>query len=45
MLWSVAVLAPQAVGHKNRSIDVYGECRDLTTTAATVGNPEEITLD
>ena len=41
----VVVLAPQAVGDKNRSIDVYGECRDLTTTAATVGNPEEITLD
>ena len=41
----VVVLAPQAVGDTNRSIDLYGECRDVTTTAATVGYPEEITLD
>lgn len=41
----VAVLAPQAVGDKNRGIDLYGECRDVTTTEATVGSTEEITLD
>ncbi|KAA0120853.1 hypothetical protein CIW51_01110 [Mycolicibacterium sp. P9-22] len=41
----VAVLAPQAVGDKHRGIDLYGECRDVTTTKATAGSTEEITLD
>lgn len=41
----VAVLAPQAVGEQNRGIDLYGECRDMTTTEATAGSTEEITLD
>lgn len=41
----VAVLTPQAVGHKNRGIDLYGECRDVTTTKATVGSTERISLD
>lgn len=41
----VAVFAPQAVGDKNRGIDLYGQCRDITTTNATVGGTEEISLD
>lgn len=41
----VAVLVPQAVGDKHRGIDLYGECRDVTTTKATVGSTEEISLD
>lgn len=41
----VAVLTPQALGDKNRGIDLYGECRDVTTTKATVGSAEHIILD
>jgi hypothetical protein len=41
----VAVFAPQAVGDKNRGIDLYGQCRDVTTTKATVGTTEDISLD
>lgn len=41
----VAVFAPQAVGDEHRGIDLYGQCRDVTTTKATAGSTEEITLD
>lgn len=41
----VAVLAPQAVGEQNRGIDLYGEFRDMTTTEASAGSTEDITLD
>jgi hypothetical protein len=40
----VAVLAPQAVGDKNRGIDLYGECRDVVTTEASIGSTEDIPL-
>lgn len=39
----VAVLGPQNVSNPNRDIQVYGECRDMTTSKG--GNqPEEVTL-
>ncbi len=41
----VAVFNPQAKGTVNRSIELYGECRDVTTTKDTAGTTEQIDLN
>lgn len=38
----VAVLGPQNVSLPHRDIELYGECRDVTTTKNTVGSAEPI---
>jgi hypothetical protein len=38
----VAVFGPQNVSVPDRDIEVYGECRDVTTTKNTKGSPESI---
>ncbi|WP_231639499.1 hypothetical protein [Mycobacterium sp. Marseille-P9652] len=40
----VAVFGPQNVSTPNRSIDILGECRDVTTTKATKGSAQPVTL-
>jgi hypothetical protein len=40
----VAVLGPQAVGDSTRSLELFGECRDVTTTKETKGSVEVVTL-
>jgi hypothetical protein len=40
----VAVLGPQNVSNPNRDIQLFGECRDMTTSKGDT-MPEEITLD
>jgi hypothetical protein len=40
----VAVLVPQNASDSTRSIELYGECRDVTTTKDTRGNAETVTL-
>ncbi len=39
----VAVLGPQNASNPNRDIQVYGECRDMTTTKGD-NQPEPVTL-
>lgn len=38
----VAVLGPQNVSLPHRDVELYGECRDVTTTKNTKGSPEPI---
>jgi hypothetical protein len=40
----VAVLGPQAVGDSTRSVELFGECRDVTTSKQTAGSPEIVDL-
>lgn len=40
----VVHLAPQSVGSVSRGIDVYGECRDVTTTKSAAGSVEPVSL-
>lgn len=40
----VAVFGPQNVSTPNRGIELYGECRDMTTTKNTRGSTEDIAL-
>ena len=40
----VAVFGPQNVSDPNREIELFGECRDLTTTKASREHVERITL-
>jgi hypothetical protein len=40
----VAVFVPQNASDSTRSIELYGECRDVTTTKDTRGNAETVTL-
>lgn len=40
----VAVFGPQDVSGPNRGIELYGECRDMTTTKQTRGSTEDISL-
>lgn len=40
----VAVFNPQAKGTVNRSIELYGECRDVTTTKDSAGTTEHVDL-
>lgn len=40
----VVHLAPQSVSSVNRGIDVYGECRDVTTTKSDAGSVEPLSL-
>jgi hypothetical protein len=40
----VAVLGPQSAGDTTRSLELFGECRDLTTTKDTKGATEVVTL-
>ena len=39
----VAVLGPQNVSNPNRDIQIYGECRDMTTAEGD-NHPEPVTL-
>jgi hypothetical protein len=41
----VAVLGPQSTGDSTRSVELFGECRDVTTTKDTKGTVEVITLE
>lgn len=41
----VVVFSPQAVGLPMRSIEVLGECRDITTTKQTRGTEESVSLN
>lgn len=41
----VAVFGPQNVSSPNRDIELFGECRDVTTTKETKDSPEAITFD
>ncbi|WP_084294189.1 hypothetical protein [Mycolicibacterium flavescens] len=41
----VASFAPQNASTPNRMVTFYGECRDFTTTRATAGDPQDISLD
>lgn len=40
----VAVFGPQNVSDPNRDIQIYGECRDTTTTKDTKGPVERVTV-
>ncbi|MDT5218446.1 MAG: hypothetical protein QOF15_551 [Mycobacterium sp.] len=40
----VAVLGPQSAGDSTRSVELFGECRDVTTTKDTKGSAEVVTL-
>src|SRR3954468_8622636 len=40
----VAVLGPQSAGDATRSVELFGECRDMTTTKDTKGSVEVVTL-
>lgn len=40
----VAVFGPQDVSVPNRDIELFGECRDVTTTKNTKGSPEALTF-
>ena len=39
-----AVFGPQGVGDTSQSLELFGECRDVTTTKENKGNPEIVTL-
>jgi hypothetical protein len=41
----VAVFRPQNAATSTRGIDLYGECRDITTTKDTKGNTETVNLE
>jgi hypothetical protein len=40
----VVVLGPQSAGDATRSVELFGECRDVTTTKDTKGSAEVVTL-
>jgi hypothetical protein len=40
----VAVLGPQSAGDSTRSLELFGECRDMTTTKDTKGSTEIVNL-
>jgi hypothetical protein len=39
-----AIFYPQSVGDTTRGIEIIGECRDVTTSKQTVGNPKIVNL-
>jgi hypothetical protein len=40
----VAVFGPQNASDPNPEVLLYGECRDVTTTKESKGQPEEVSL-